>query len=132
MKKVLFILFFICVFTNATSQNTEKIKSELTQQLYNKLLNVKGKGVFFGMQDAIGYGVGWNNDNSRSDIESVTGDYPAFAGWGADYSTTQIARGEDFGDARQKIKLFHNMGGFNTIEWHAQNPFGGDYSWKNH
>ena len=132
MKKVLFILFFICVFTNATSQNTEKIKSELTQQLYNKLLNVKGKGVFFGMQDAIGYGVGWNNDNSRSDIESVTGDYPAFAGWGADYSTTQIARGEDFGDARQKIKLFHNMGGFNTIEWHAQNPFGGNYMWKEH
>ena len=132
MKKVLFILFLICVFTNATSQNTERIKSELTQQLYNKLLNVKGKGVFFGMQDAIGYGVGWNNDNNRSDIESVSGDYPAFAGWGADYGITQIARGEGFEDARQKIKLFHNMGGFNTIEWHAQNPFGGNYMWKEH
>lgn len=132
MKKVLFILFLICVFTDATSQNTEKIKSELTQQLYNKLLNVKGKGVFFGMQDAIGYGVGWNKDNNRSDIESVSGDFPAFAGWGADYSVAQIARGEDFGDARQKIKLFHNMGGFNTIEWHAQNPFGGNYMWKEH
>ena len=58
------------------------------------------------MRDATGYGVGWNNDNSRSDIESVTGDYPAFAGWGADYSTIQIARGEGLEDAYYKIKLF--------------------------
>ena len=24
------------------------------------------------------------------------------------------------------------MGGFNTIEWHAQNPYGGNYMWKGH
>jgi mannan endo-1,4-beta-mannosidase len=24
------------------------------------------------------------------------------------------------------------MGGFNTFEWHAKNPYGGDYSWENH
>ena len=107
MKKTLFILSLICVFTNATSQNTERTSSELTQKLYDKLLNVKGKGVFFGMHDATGYGVGWNNDNNRSDIESVTGDYPAFAGWGADYGITQIARGEGFEATRYKMKLFH-------------------------
>ena len=129
---MVYILLFICCFNNAISQNTDKKFSELTQKLYNKLLNMKGKGVYFGMRDATGYGVGWNNDNSRSDIESVTGDYPAFAGWGADYSTTQIARGEGLEDAYYKIKLFHDMGGFNTLEWHAKNPYGGDYSWENH
>lgn len=127
MKKTLFILSLICVFTNATSQNTD-----LTQQLYDKLLNVKGKGVFFGMQEATGRGVGWRDDNDRSDIEMVTGDYPAFAGWGADYGITQIARGERFEAARYKMKLFHDMGGFNTIEWHVQNPYGGNYMWKEH
>ena len=132
MKKVLFILFLICVFTNATSQNTERIKSELTQQLYNKLLNVKGKGVFFGMQEATGRGVGWRGDNDRSDIKMVTGEYPAFSGWGADHGITQIAQGEGFEDARYKIKLFHDMGGFNTMEWHAENPYGGNYMWKEH
>ena len=132
MKKVLFILFLICVFTNATSQNTERTSSELTQKLYDKLLNVKGKGVFFGMQEATGRGVGWRDDNDRSDIEMVTGDYPALAGWGADYGITQIARGEGFEAARYKMKLFHEMGGFNTIEWHAQNPYGGNYMWKGH
>ena len=115
-----------------TAKGNSPAMSELTQQLNDKLLNVKGQGVFFGMHDATGYGVGWNNDNDRSDIESVTGDYPAFAGWGADYSVAQIARGEGFEDARYKMKLFHDMGGFNTIEWHAQNPYGGDYSWGNH
>ena len=132
MKKVFFILFLICVFTNATSQNTERSSSELTQKLYDKLLNVKGKGVFFGMQEATGRGVGWRDDNDRSDIEMVTGDYPALAGWGADYGITQIARGEGFEAARHKMKLFQDMGGFNTIEWHAQNPYGGNYMWKGH
>lgn len=132
MKKVFFILFLICVFTNATSQNTERTSSELTQKLYDKLLNVKGKGVFFGMQEATGRGVGWRDDNDRSDIEMVTRDYPALAGWGADYGITQIARGEGFEATRYKMKLFHEMGGFNTIEWHAQNPYGGNYMWKGH
>jgi mannan endo-1,4-beta-mannosidase len=115
-----------------SSSAQDAAMSELTQELHDKLLNVKGKGFFFGMHDATGYGVGWNNDNDRCDIESVTGDYPAFAGWGADYGITQIARGEGFEDARYKIKLFHDLGGFNTLEWHAQNPYGGNYSWENH
>ena len=136
MKIKSLVLYLLFVGFIGSAQNPinliEKDRSELTQQLYNKLLNVKGEGVFFGMQDAIGYGVGWNNDNNSSDIEKVTGDYPAFAGWGADYGVTKIARGEGFEDARYKIKLFHDMGGFNTIEWHAQNFYGGDYMWKNH
>ena len=66
MKKTLFILSLICVFTNATSQNTE-----VTQELYDKLLNIKGEGIFFGMHDATGYGVGWNNDNNRSNTMAI-------------------------------------------------------------
>ena len=130
MKIMLIAIIALCYVFNSSAQDAAR--SELTQKLYNKLLNVKGEGFFFGMHDATGYGVGWNNDNDRSDIKSVTGDYPAFAGWGADYGITQIARGEGFEDARYKIKLFHDMGGFNTLEWHAQNPFGGNYSWENH
>jgi mannan endo-1,4-beta-mannosidase len=115
-----------------TADGNNPIRTEFTQQLYDKLLNVQGEGVYFGMHDTTGYGVGWNNDNDRSDIESVIGDYPAFSGWGADYSVAQIARGEGFEDARYKMKLFHDMGGFNTLEWHAQNPYGANYSWENH
>jgi mannan endo-1,4-beta-mannosidase len=133
-RKSTISFFFIFLFTglNVSAQNPERTMSELTEQLYDKLLNIKGEGVFFGMQEAIGRGVGWENDNDRSDIESITGDYPAFAGWGADHGITQIARGEGFEDARYKIKLFHDMGGFNTIEWHADNPYGGNYMWKEH
>jgi mannan endo-1,4-beta-mannosidase len=135
---LLYISLFISVSTFGFDYNrivdtiVIKKRSELTQKLYDELLAVKGNGFFFGMHDATGYGVGWNNDNNSSDIEKVTGDYPAFAGWGADYGITQLARGEGFEDARYKIKLFHDMGGFNTIEWHAQNPYGGNYSWENH
>ena len=79
MKIKSLVLYLLFVGFIGSAQNPinliEKDRSELTQQLYNKLLNVKGEGVFFGMQDAIGYGVGWNNDNNSSDIEKVTGDY---------------------------------------------------------
>lgn len=110
----------------------EKKRSSLTQKLYDRLLAIKGKGFYFGMHDATGYGVGWRNNNDSSDIKSVCGDFPAFAGWGADYSPCRLAQGEGFEDARYKIKLFHRRGGFNTIEWHAQNPYGGNFYWENH
>ncbi len=136
MKTMLIVIITLCSIFNSSAQDNgyapSIAMSELTQELYDKLLKVKGEGFFFGMHDATGYGVGWDNDNDLSDIERVTGDYPAFAGWGADYGITQIAQGEGFEDARYKIKLFHDMGGFNTLEWHAQNPYGGNYSWGNH
>lgn len=82
VKITLIATITLCSIFSSSAQDA--VMSELTQELYDKLLNVKGKGFFFGMHDATGYGVGWNNDNDRSDIESVTGDYPAFAGWGAE------------------------------------------------
>lgn len=137
---LLFLFFFALVSIAGCSKDpavkhdegTREQRSKLTQELYNKLLEVKGKGVYLGMQDATGYGVGWKNNNDSSDIKKITGDYPAFAGWGADYSPCRIAREEGFEDARYKIRLFHKMGGFNTIEWHVQNPYGGNYMWENH
>jgi hypothetical protein len=141
IESFLLLLFFFAVVSMAgCTQDPAEIpgdgirekRSRLTQELNNKLLGVQGKGIYFGMQDATGYGVGWKNNNDSSDIKKVTGDYPAFAGWGADYSPCRIARGEGFDDARYKIRLFHKMGGFNTMEWHAQNPYGGNYMWENH
>jgi len=130
-RKLIILFLFLFAGLIVSAQNSERTMSELTQQLYDKLLNVKGKGVFFGMQHATGYGVGWKNNNDSCDIEKVTGDYPAFAGWGASFTDCNIAQGEGFEDARYKIKLFYEMGGFNTMEWHAENPYGGDYYWKN-
>ena len=132
IKLIVLSLLFVG-FIGSAQNPTNLIKkdwSELTQKLYDTLLAIKGNGIFFGMQHATGYGVGWNNDNNRSDIKSITGDYPAFGGWGVSFKHNNIAKGEGFEAARYKIKLFHNMGGFNTMEWHADNPFGGDCYWK--
>ncbi len=127
-------LFYIQQYSNTSVGDSlfEKKRSHQTQVLYDKLLQIKGKGVFFGMKDATGYGVGWDNDNDESDVLKITGDYPALAGWGADYSICRIARGQDFKAARYKIQLFHEMGSFNTIDWHAENYYGANYMWKNH
>ena len=136
---VIFCFLSISLITGSAKGSSDveavdfvKKRSILTKKLYDRLLAIKGKGFYFGMHDAHGYGVGWRNNNDSSDIKSVCGDYPAFAGWGADYSPCRLAQGEGFEDARYKIELFHRLGGFNTIEWHAQNPYGGNFYWENH
>jgi mannan endo-1,4-beta-mannosidase len=136
---VIFCFLSISLITGSVKGSSDvvavdfvKKRSILTQKLYDRLLAIKGKGFYFGMHDATGYGVGWRNNNDSSDIKSVCGDYPAFAGWGADYSPCRLAQGEGFEDARYKIKLFHRLGGFNTVEWHAQNPYGGNFYWETH
>lgn len=74
----MYITFFISVTTfgadydSIADSTIVRKRSDLTQKLYNALLAIKGNGIFFGMQHTTGYGVGWNNDNNRSDIKSVT------------------------------------------------------------
>jgi len=131
MKTSLSIILLVSIsFTCLGQKQDINDKSSHVQELCTMLYEHQGKGIFFGAQDATGYGVGWKNDNLRSDIKSVCGSYPAIGGWGADYSPCQIARGEGFEEARFKIKLFHDLGGFNTMEWHTSNPNGGGYYWK--
>jgi mannan endo-1,4-beta-mannosidase len=97
-----YIMLFISAITfgadydSIVDSTIVRKRSDLTQKLYDTLLAIKGNGIFFGMQHATGYGVGWNNDNNRSDIKSVTGDYPAFGGWGVSFKHNNIAKGEGF------------------------------------
>ncbi|MBD0288787.1 MAG: hypothetical protein ICV79_25690 [Flavisolibacter sp.] len=39
------------------------------------------KGILFGHQDDLAYGVGWKYEKGRSDIKDVAGDYPAVQGY---------------------------------------------------
>jgi Glycosyl hydrolase family 26 len=52
-----------------------------TKALYLNLQQVLGKGVLFGHQDDLAYGIGWSYVAGNSDVKKVTGDYPALYGW---------------------------------------------------
>jgi mannan endo-1,4-beta-mannosidase len=98
-----------------------------TQNLFYNLRQIAKHNTLFGMQDATGYGVGWSGDNFRSDVEDVCGDLPAVCAW----SIKDVANGNGFGDLKQRITYIYNLGGINTVEWHMDNPYGGDFYWEN-
>lgn len=101
------------------------VQTRMTRLLFENLIAIAPHRTLFGTQDPTGYGVGWTGDNERSDVKSVCGAYPAFAGWGI----RSIANGGDSSDLASRMKYFHEMGAVNSVEWHMDNLFGGNYYW---
>lgn len=98
-----------------------------TKYLYANLQRISDHRILFGMQDATGYGVGWSNDNDRSDVKDVCGSFPAVCSW----SIKNAANGWDTNDDVYRMTKIYNLGGINTVEWHMNNPYGGDFYWDN-
>lgn len=111
----------------ANTDLADDLSTKETKILYYKLKEQTAEKFLFGHQDPTGYGVGWNNDDDRSDVKSVCGSYPALAGWGL----RQIAKGEPDERLVYRVKKFYGMGAVNAFEWHMDNPLGGDFYWDN-
>ncbi len=103
-----------------------------TVNLFNNLEKIMDRGIMFGHQDDLAYGVNWKYEPGRSDIKDVTGDYPAVYGWelghlelGADMNLD----GVPFDKMREFIKEGYERGGIITISWHGTNPMTGESAW---
>lgn len=99
-----------------------------TINLYRKLHLLSRKGIMFGHQDDLAYGVGWKYQKGRSDVHDVVNDFPAVYGWdlGNIESTANNNNidGVPFDKMKQYIKEGYSRGGVITISWHAKSPFG--------
>ncbi len=99
-----------------------------TRALYAHLKKITRKGIMFGHQDDALYGVGWKYDWNRSDVKSVTGDYPAVFGWELGHLELGHSNSLDsvnFDTIRSRIREVYRQGAVNTISWHLNNPLGG-------
>lgn len=116
------MMFFGMTCGDSTTKSNQSVSdlidpnaTQETIHLYHYLKENSGSSLMFGMHDATGYGVGWSNDDRRSDVKDVCGDYPAVFSW--DFLTmfeneTEAARMLD------RIQFAYNSGGINTICWH--------------
>ena len=121
--------------------NDEKWKTELpadkratkeTVNLYNNLKKLLKKGIMFGHQDDLAYGVGWKYEEGRSDIKDVTGDYPAV--YGFELGRLEIDQPVNldsvpFDRMKSFIRSAYDRGGVITISWHLNNPLTGKTAW---
>ena len=96
----------------------DKKANKQTRYLYLNLKNQMDRSLLFGMQHATGYGVGWSNNDNRSDIKDVCGDFPAIYGEDLNY----LIQDREIDRFRYRINSAYNRGAVITMSWHQFDP----------
>ena len=89
-----------------------------TRNLLQHLHEMSGHHILFGHHDTTWSGVGWQNQEGRSDVKTSTGHYPAIYGWDL------LSPGPD-NIARLAIEAY-GRGGINELSWHLK--YNGSYN----
>jgi mannan endo-1,4-beta-mannosidase len=103
-----------------------------TVALYNKMDSLLNVGIMLGHQDDLAYGHRWYNQPDSSDVNNVTGHYPAVIG--LEIGKIELSTGFNldsvyFHDMKQHIRKAHQLGAVNTISWHGDNIVTGGTAW---
>jgi len=123
----LVIVLFVVGISNA---QIDKNTTQETKNLYSGLKRSANKGVIFGQQDALAYGLNadksrWIGDENRSDIKSISGEHPGLVGYDLGHLELDSANNLDgvpFSRIKTDIRKNYERGGINTISWHPNNP----------
>ena len=122
------------VSSNVIGQNLTPIDRKATKKtkaLYANLGQLAQKGILFGHQDDLAYGVGWKDQPGKSDVKDVGGSYPAVYGWDISkigqrpYNIDTV----DFEKMKGWIREGYDRGSVITISWHMDNFATGGDSW---
>ena len=134
MKNIFFAFLTLIVLTGCAqvSVPSNADATPETVNLYRHMMKLQHQGLMFGHQDDLAYGKGWYDEEGRSDVKDVCGDYPAVYGWelghlelGSTYNLDSVY----FDKIRECIKTVYKRGGINTVSWHLNNPLTGGTAW---
>ena len=133
-KHFTFLALVCVVHLSLVAQDlpADKKATRETIALYRNLKKLLHKGIMFGHQDDLAYGVGWKYEPGRSDIKDVTGDYPAVYGFELGRLEIDHAVNLDsvpFDKMQSFIREAYDRGGVITLSWHLNNPLTGKTAW---
>lgn len=143
LKFVLLSVIFSAISSCKSLYNAEYKKPDLvdkkvsrnTKILHKQLYYSSKNGIAIGHQDATSYGLGWKHQdisNVQSDVEKVTGDFPAVFGFDLGWLELNREYNLDtvpFNHMKDLIIDAHKKGGIITISWHLNNPKTEGSSW---
>jgi hypothetical protein len=119
-------------YDSNTDSPSDNLSTAATSNLYKNLRKLLDKGVMFGHQDDLAYGVNWRYVDGRSDVKEVVNDYPAVYGWELGNIEHELPYNLDsvpFDKMRNYIQQGYERGGVITISWHADNPLNSESAW---
>ncbi len=122
-----FVMLFGC--SQKHSDGSQSTKNELLQRLEL----AKGKGLLFGHQDDLAYGIGWSYVDGESDVKRVAGDYPSLFGWelgGVESGHRVNLDSVPFQTIKDLAVKVHLEGGINTFSWHPFSAIDEASSWS--
>lgn len=127
-------LLFVCLTAgHFLFAQIDKNATKETKNLYQNLKTISKNHILFGHQHALEYGHGWNNEQDRSDVKSVTGSHPAVVG--IDFSDFSGHSKDEVENAKEVLRKnviqTYERGGITTVSWHFNNPASdGGFYWK--
>jgi mannan endo-1,4-beta-mannosidase len=108
------------------------LRTPETERLLANLLALPEQSVLFGHHDDTVYGIGWEDEEGRSDVKSVCGDYPAVISFdigeielGGYASLDRVS----FDKIRREVVNQFVRGGMSSLSWHVRNPLTGGDAW---
>jgi len=107
-------------------------KTTPAEKLVKRMEKIQKDGYMFGHQDDTFYGIFWQWDHGRSDVQELTGDYPAIMGFdlgGLEMGDAKNLDSVPFTRIREAAIKHHERGGIITFSWHPRNPVTGGTSW---
>lgn len=123
----------LCLITHSgKTQVADANATTETKNLWKQLGLLKKKGLLFGHQDDMAYGVNWKYVSGRSDVKDLTGEYPAIFGWelgGLEMDNPVNLDSVPFDKMKAYICSAYNNGAAITISWHLHNPLTGKSAW---
>lgn len=147
MKVEFFVLLLVLCVTCACSSDdgpdpdpieeitltlADPLATAETRALYSNLWKIQSTGFMFGHHDDLIYGRDWTQEQDRSDVKEVCGDYPAvFSVDFAEIMDDRYATGPLNADRRRTILEARRRGEVITACAHLNNPLTGGDSWDN-
>jgi hypothetical protein len=125
-----------CILLFSAAAFAQTVDRKATKETQNLLFNLKKglqKGILFGHQDDLAYGVKWKYEPGKSDIKDVTDEYPAVYGWELgrlEIDATVNLDSVPFDKMKHFIANAYQRGGVITISWHLNNPLTGKSAWN--
>ena len=138
MKKIIMLTAAVMLLTACPSEQEKRPVSAdpaATTETVNMLAGLKAateKGIMFGHQDDLSYGIGWIYPDGESDVRRITGDWPAVYGMDLgdiEHRAPVNLDSVPFVHMKTFVSEIWSRGGVITFSWHVDNPLTDGNSW---